>query len=272
MFKQILWAFLLLAVAHGANENPTTTATPDTTSVKPVSPPKPEPTPDPKPTPTPTPSGPLVPTVSFQLEDVKKNIVAIGEFQGTLHLTLPDQKNPIDLALNNLTVLNVANSKSSDSKIVLSFNVNGTDANVLTFTLVKDNTSYSLSDITVQWTLPGDAKKNVSTVYTGDWNGTLFSVSADHSYLCLTQQSLKFNQDKKTNATIGFDVDNFKIDAFRSTNSTDFRTVSECEMDDKKRDFVPLAVGGSLIALVVIVLIAFLIGRKRSRRLAYESV
>lgn len=33
-----------------------------------------------------------------------------------------------------------------------------------------------------------------------------------------------------------------------------------------------MAVGISLIALVVIVLIAYLIGRKRSRRLAYESV
>lgn len=37
-------------------------------------------------------------------------------------------------------------------------------------------------------------------------------------------------------------------------------------------DVVPIAVGAALTGLVVIVMIAYFIGRRRSRRLAYQSV
>lgn len=46
----------------------------------------------------------------------------------------------------------------------------------------------------------------------------------------------------------------------------------ECQTDTDVNDMVPIAVGIALLALVVIVLIAYFIGRRRSRRLAYQSV
>lgn len=45
-----------------------------------------------------------------------------------------------------------------------------------------------------------------------------------------------------------------------------------CAMDDDMNDVIPIAVGAALIALVAIVLIAYCVGRRRSRRLAYQSV
>ena len=45
-----------------------------------------------------------------------------------------------------------------------------------------------------------------------------------------------------------------------------------CVSDDDMSDAIPLAVGIALIALVSIVLIAYCVGRRRSRRLTYQSV
>jgi lysosomal-associated membrane protein 1/2 len=45
----------------------------------------------------------------------------------------------------------------------------------------------------------------------------------------------------------------------------------DCPADDAS-DTVPIAVGAALAGLVVIVLIAYLIGRRRSRARGYQSV
>lgn len=46
----------------------------------------------------------------------------------------------------------------------------------------------------------------------------------------------------------------------------------ECGMDILTNDIVPIAVGCALAALVVIVLIAYVIGRRRNRARGYESM
>ena len=48
--------------------------------------------------------------------------------------------------------------------------------------------------------------------------------------------------------------------------------ITECPADDKTNSVVPIAVGAALAGLVIIVLIAYLIGRKRSRQSGYEQV
>lgn len=45
-----------------------------------------------------------------------------------------------------------------------------------------------------------------------------------------------------------------------------------CSMDEDVNDMIPIAVGAALLALVAIVLVAYFVGRRRSRRLAYQSV
>lgn len=46
----------------------------------------------------------------------------------------------------------------------------------------------------------------------------------------------------------------------------------QCKLDVRTSDIVPIVVGACLAGLVVIVLIAYLIGRARARRQGYASV
>jgi lysosomal-associated membrane protein 1/2 len=48
--------------------------------------------------------------------------------------------------------------------------------------------------------------------------------------------------------------------------------VTSCPADEDVNDMIPIAVGAALLALVAIVLVAYFVGRRRSRRLAYQSV
>ena len=47
---------------------------------------------------------------------------------------------------------------------------------------------------------------------------------------------------------------------------------TQCDADSKISNIIPIAVGAALGALVLIVLIAYLVGRKRSQRGGYETV
>jgi len=50
-----------------------------------------------------------------------------------------------------------------------------------------------------------------------------------------------------------------------------FFVAIDCPADDSS-DVVPIAVGAALAGLVVIVLLAYLIGRRRARARGYQSV
>jgi len=68
--------------------------------------------------------------------------------------------------------------------------------------------------------------------------------------------------------------DDMQFDAFRNAASTPpapgFRVSLDCEF--QPNDIVPIAVGVALALLVVVVLIAYVIGRRRNRQRGYESV
>jgi lysosomal-associated membrane protein 1/2 len=102
-------------------------------------------------------------------------------------------------------------------------------------------------------------------------NGTFFSVDPKASYLCNTQQIIQIGDNVTLNL---FDL---HIQGYMNkTINTDaslpsFDTASQCPADLETNNIVPIAVGAALAALVVIVLIAYLISRNRSKR-GYESV
>ena len=86
------------------------------------------------------------------------------------------------------------------------------------------------------------------------------------SYECKAETKL---EDKTIQVTATFKA--VHIDAFRESAATQ-NTVTLCAADDDVNDMIPIAVGAALLALVAIVLVAYFIGRRRSRRLAYQSV
>lgn len=51
-----------------------------------------------------------------------------------------------------------------------------------------------------------------------------------------------------------------------------FSVADVCEQDRAVSDVVPIAVGIALAALVVIVVIAYIIGRRRARQRGYQTV
>lgn len=70
-------------------------------------------------------------------------------------------------------------------------------------------------------------------------------------------------------------LSNFAYEAFRTATGTDFYKIpEECALDaGQVSDLVRIGVGICLVALVVIVLIAYFVGRRRwSERSSYESV
>lgn len=112
--------------------------------------------------------------------------------------------------------------------------------------------------------------KNVEAIIK---DGELFKVDSDYSYTCGSADVLLLNQNL-TLQTNGADLSlsALKIQAYLSPGAKGhFGAARSCD-NSEVSDVVPIAVGASLAALVVIVLIAYFVGRRRSRRLAYQSV
>ena len=60
------------------------------------------------------------------------------------------------------------------------------------------------------------------------------------------------------------------IKFINSLNLLLFQTPLDCEY--QPNDIVPIAVGVALAVMVIVVLVAYVIGRKRNRQRGYESV
>ncbi|XP_054717992.1 lysosome-associated membrane glycoprotein 2-like [Uloborus diversus] len=129
----------------------------------------------------------------------------------------------------------------------------------LTFVFEKDSGKAAVSNISLTYNLPehGDTARS---------DEKLFSVSLGNSYLC------KSTDDVKLAPNVTMEIKYIHIQAFREDHEDKFGSAESCKADDKVGDAVPIAVGCALVALIVIVLIAYLVGRRRSRQRGYQSV
>ncbi|ESO98597.1 hypothetical protein LOTGIDRAFT_239003 [Lottia gigantea] len=138
---------------------------------------------------------------------------------------------------------------------------------------VDDSRAYHLSNVSLVYTEDPKHFPNTSNpgaAKTVSANGLdQFKVEGDQSsFKCNSETDLDLGNGAK------LDISNFQYRAFANDNSTDFGSsgVNECSADSDSNSVVPIAVGAALAGLVVIVLIAYLIGRRRSKRTGYESV
>ncbi|KAM5312787.1 lysosome-associated membrane glycoprotein 1 isoform 2-T2 [Glossophaga mutica] len=83
--------------------------------------------------------------------------------------------------------------------------------------------------------------------------------------------SYKCNSEEHIRVTEAFSVNIFQVQvqAFQ-VEGNKFGSVEECQLDENNM-LIPIAVGGALAGLVLIVLIAYLIGRKRSHA-GYQTI
>jgi lysosomal-associated membrane protein 1/2 len=105
-------------------------------------------------------------------------------------------------------------------------------------------------------------------------NESLFTNERASSYRCNTKTSIKsFNTDKNVTIT-SVDIENLRIQPFvdDAQEFSDYAVEKVCSADiDKNSNLIPIIVGACLAVLVIIVLLAYLIGRRRSRN-GYQSV
>lgn len=91
-----------------------------------------------------------------------------------------------------------------------------------------------------------------------------------NSYRCLKETSFKMTMAGTNDTTAVVKVNDVQFQAFKSDKTTTFGLAEDCAFDTP--DVVPIAVGCALAALVVIVLVAYLIGRRRAQARGYLSM
>ncbi|BFZ00860.1 hypothetical protein BsWGS_03900 [Bradybaena similaris] len=195
---------------------------------------------------------------SFSLSITYNATVAEGTQSKTVTLqvpTVPDQ----DYTANC----------SSESEESLTFDFFGNWSIEYVFQ-PKKGQKYYISNITITYVhdknLPNSTNQNQNvTVHFSQ--ADYLEASTTGYYTCMAKTSLAINQ-------VTLHTDGFKYKAFNDKGEIAFKSgdVTECHGDEQTSSVVPIAVGACLAGLVVIVLIAYLIGRRRSRKAGYESV
>lgn len=194
--------------------------------------------------------------------------------------------------LDNITHLAEQNSScgDKDQAIGLFFALFGdeeVDSQFITFKFHKgDSNEWNVSDVLYSFKpstfpedleLPPNIPENMTiTLKATDrlMDTSYTNIDLGSYYKCSTEKDLSFDStvvDKKINATLG--VTELQVQPFIEEKSNgQFGSVRDCNAS-KGNKIVPIAVGAALAGLVIVVLIAYLIGRLKSRRQSsYEAL
>ncbi|KAK0390284.1 hypothetical protein QR680_019278 [Steinernema hermaphroditum] len=100
---------------------------------------------------------------------------------------------------------------------------------------------------------------------------TIHWAKADKVYKAYQCSSAGVSFEKESKLSLN----NLKVTAFANLDTAEIpkdMDVEKCPMDIRTSDIVPIVVGACLAGLVIIVLVAYLIGRARAKRQGYASV
>lgn len=221
----------------------TTPAPPSTTTTAPIT--------------VPTPTG----TPERGLYNVTQNgtVCLLAQMGLQLNVSYLSQNKTIQ-ELINLNPDAITSSGSCDAtSATLVLTQEQTTTLTFTFTLNSTSNKYHLSGVNLVANRP-DLPANFTAANTSlDYLRSTFG----HSYMCNAEQSL-------------FILSTFSINTFRlqvqpfGVTTTQFATAEECQTDQDQM-LIPIIVGAALAGLVLIVLIAYLIGRKRSHA-GYQTI
>ncbi|KAF6717068.1 Lysosome-associated membrane glycoprotein 1 [Oryzias melastigma] len=154
---------------------------------------------------------------------------------------------------------NVSGSCESENA-VLQLTTDGQIKNLtFVFTLNTTSSKYHLSEVSLNLTWPAIKSpflvKNSSLDY--------LRGSLGHSYMCRQEQTLTVTTEVSIN-TFQVQVQPFGL------KGEQFGAAEECQLDEDDM-LIPIIVGAALAGLVIIVLVAYLIGRKRSHA-GYQTI
>lgn len=139
--------------------------------------------------------------------------------------------------------------------------IEGYDGSLSLFHFDGSNTSVVLSSI--QITLPNNITYQ-------SYNKTLYTVPVGNSYKCDAGFDVDLSDEK--HETISLSLRSIRFDAFRKSENEDFETNSICSGDAKSNKTVPMIIAFVLGGMVVIMLVGYIILRRREDKSVYQSV
>jgi len=220
-----------------------------------------------------TPAATTVPLTTAPAPSPDKNLVNVSISDG--NITCIAMQAELVFLINKTEVVNVpgsaqykgnCNVNATTQSLTLSF---GKSSVGFTFSLDK-NQDVTISKIDVTYAEKDEegvlsVNDPVTISVAGNF---LKSGSGGDYYMCNNNKTLIDNQNGIT-----LSATNLKYKAFNKDSDVSFdKSATECPEDEDTSSVVPIAVGAALAGLVVLVLIAYLIGRRRSRATGYESV
>ncbi|XP_037231699.1 lysosome-associated membrane glycoprotein 1 [Falco biarmicus] len=170
-----------------------------------------------------------------------------------------DEKVGLDL-LNFIPHNTTSSGRCDNTSALLNLTFEKTRV-IFHFALNASTEKFFLQGVNVSTTLPSEAKvPNFEA-----WNNSMSELRATvgNSYKCSAEENLQVT-DKALVNVFNVQIQVFKIDGDK------FGAVEECQLDENNM-LIPIIVGAALAGLVLIVLIAYLIGRKRSHA-GYQTI
>jgi lysosomal-associated membrane protein 1/2 len=97
-------------------------------------------------------------------------------------------------------------------------------------------------------------------------DATVFGTPSKFSYHCNREQTLNTTQNDQFIV-----LSKVQFQAFKNDNTNSYSTAQDCDSQIRP-DIVPIAVGLSLIALIIVVLIAYIVARRRQQARGYLNI
>uniref|UniRef100_A0A8C3W922 Lysosome-associated membrane glycoprotein 1 n=1 Tax=Catagonus wagneri TaxID=51154 RepID=A0A8C3W922_9CETA len=218
----------------------------------------PTPTAAPAPTPTPTPGSPAVSRYNVSGSN---GTCLLARMALQLNVTYRTKGNTTATSGLNIDPNKTAfGGRCSARLATLELHAEGLGLLALHFVLNTTSSRVFLQGVQLTITLP-DARD--PTFKAANNSLRALQAAAGNSYRCNSEQRLQ--------VTEAFALNMFQVwvQAFR-VDGDKFGPVEECQLDENSM-LIPIAVGGALAGLVLIVLIAYLVGRKRSHA-GYQTI
>lgn len=205
----------------------------------------------------PTPAGP--PERGVYNVTQNNTVCLLAQMGLQLNVTYTDQNKTVQDVVNVNPDLTSSSGSCQTNTATLILTQEQTTTLTLGFTLNSTSGRYHLSAVRLVVNWP-DMPANF-TVSNDSLN--YLRSSFGHSYMCNAEQTLIVSP-------------NFSINTFRlqvqpfGVTTTQFASAEECQIDQDQM-LIPIVVGAALAGLVLIVLVAYLIGRKRSHA-GYQTI
>jgi len=238
--------------ASAFTQTNTTTAPPDTTTTTTTAAP---------------PAPPKTPVLFFNLTCLQVNMSVDFDITYEADFNATTKYNEsVKINLSNYTKY-TGQCNNLTNTLSITFNANWT----LEFLYSLDKDTYQLKTVSLAYGVTADQFPNATASSLGLFNATgtdlaAFSASKGNAYKCYADTDIKLN------SSVTVKISNYFAQPFLGGKNPDTGTAVECSADTVGTSkLVPIIVGSALAILVILVLVAYIIGRRKHRP-GYQQV